>query len=417
MARICLISPGQIGSNPRIVKEAQLLHDAGHDVQVIATKVADFVEPRDQAIMAKASYKITRVNFQNKLTWRLARLRQQFAAFCAKHLGMASARDFAHSPMTGKLVAKAQSVPADLYVAHYVAALPAAARAAKKHDAIFAFDGEDFHPGGSPDVSAFEEARDLIKDIEGRYLPSCAYVTSAAPGISDAYAEAYQIERPTTVLNVFPLSEATGTVTDRGNASPGPSIYWFSQTVGPNRGLECAIKALAICKTKPHLYLRGTPSANYPNMLRLLASDLGVTKQLHFLPPGPPAKMVELASAYDIGLVGETGETHNRRIALTNKQFTYFLAGVPALMSDVEAHKTFAERAEGAVELYTVEDPKSCAAAIDYLLEDTDTLSRARHTAFELAQTKFNWDAEKEILLHCVNSALDNRSNSMAAAT
>ena len=57
----------------------------------------------------------------------------------------------AFSPFTGPLTAAAKRVPADLYIAHYPAALPAAAIAARRHGALYAFDAEDFHLGDLPD--------------------------------------------------------------------------------------------------------------------------------------------------------------------------------------------------------------------------------------------------------------------------
>ena len=49
-------------------------------------------------------------------------------------------------PVAG-LHAAACAVPADLYIAHYVAALPAAGAAAQRHGALLGFDAEDFHSG------------------------------------------------------------------------------------------------------------------------------------------------------------------------------------------------------------------------------------------------------------------------------
>ena len=109
----------------------------------------------------------------------------------------------------------------------------------------------------------------------------------------------------------------------RSTTSPGPSLYWFSQTIGPDRGLECAVRAIALADCKPHLYLRGFVSHAYRQRLVALARAMGVENRLHLLPPAPLEQMERLAAVYDVGLVAETGATPNRRIALTNKLFTY----------------------------------------------------------------------------------------------
>ena len=36
--KVCLVTPGHIGSNPRIVKEADALHEEGYDVTLIYTE-------------------------------------------------------------------------------------------------------------------------------------------------------------------------------------------------------------------------------------------------------------------------------------------------------------------------------------------------------------------------------------------
>ena len=76
MARICIITPGQLGSNPRVVKEANALAEAGHAVTVICTKVLASVEPRDRAVMATARFKVHRIAFGHGLGWRVDRLVQ-----------------------------------------------------------------------------------------------------------------------------------------------------------------------------------------------------------------------------------------------------------------------------------------------------------------------------------------------------
>jgi glycosyltransferase involved in cell wall biosynthesis len=120
--------------------------------------------------------------------------------------------------------------------------------------------------------------------------------------------------------------------------------------------------------------------------------------------------MVRLAAQYDLGLVAETGFTPNRRIALTNKQFTYLLAGLPTLMSDTPGHAGLAREAEGAAFLFKGEDEHSLAAQIDALLDDPSALAAARERALELGLSVFNWDAEKARLLACVEAALPARA-------
>lgn len=408
--RICIVTPGALGSNPRVVKEAQALHEGGNDVTVIATRTLAHVDRRDEAVLAAAPWQAQRLDFTVRGgAWRLRRAAQighALAFSMSKRAGLAS-RGF--SPFTGQLAAAAKLVPADLYIGHYPAALPAAAAAARHHGARYAFDAEDFHLGDWPDQPAHQGQRRLVHAIEGRYLPDCAYVTAASSGIADAYVEAYGIVRPAVVLNVFPREQAPANPTPSGTAEPGPSVYWFSQTIGPDRGLECAVEAIGRARTRPHLYLRGTPASGFIERLQTMAAAASAADRLHILSPAAPSEMERLAASYDVGFSGEPGHSRNNRTALGNKLFTYLLAGLPVVMSDIPAHRAFAPEAGDAARVYITGDADSLAAALDSLLGDPPLLAAARAAAFRLGQMRFNWDVEKAKLVEKVGAVLASR--------
>ena len=415
--RICIITPGALGSNPRVVKEAQALHEGGNDVTVIATRTLAHVDRRDEAVLAEAPWRAQRLDFTVRGgAWRLRRAAQIGHALAFSTTRCADLAGRAFSAFTGPLTAAAKRLPADLYIAHYPAALPAAVMAARRHGALYAFDAEDFHIGDWPDEPAHQSKRYLVRAIEERHLPGCAYLTAASPGIADAYQQAYGIARPMVVLNVFPRAQAPPNPTPRGTVEPGPSVYWFSQTIGPDRGLECAVRAIGRARVRPHLYLRGSPASGFLDRLQSIAAEAGAAGRLHILTPAAPSEMERLAASYDVGFAGETGQTASRRIALTNKLFTYLLAGLPVVMSDIPAHRAFAPEAGNAARLYNTEDSDSLAAALDSLLEDPELLAAARAAAFHLGQTRFNWDVEKAKLLETVGAVLASGTDGARSA-
>jgi glycosyltransferase involved in cell wall biosynthesis len=117
--------------------------------------------------------------------------------------------------------------------------------------------------------------------------------------------------------------------------------------------------------------------------------------------------MARLAAGYDLGLSAEPGHSLNNHLALGNKLFTYLLAGLPILASDGPAHRQFAPGVAGAIGLFAVDDAVSLARAIDSFLSSAEGLKIARETAFRLGQGRFNWDIEKQVLVGCVERALD----------
>jgi glycosyltransferase involved in cell wall biosynthesis len=409
--KVCLITQMHPSGNPRLVKEADALSDAGYTVEVIAPDYSSEWRIADEEFRDRAWRIIARPRFgpESPRTTRVLELSRRLAAGIAtRNLGLMHpviVRAAWH-PAAPALVKNAKNINADLYIAHLVAALPAAAIAAEKHGAVYGFDAEDFHLGDPPAAPEFDYVRRLTRKIEGCYLPGCAYMTAASPLISAAYATTYGIPAPEVVLNVFPLARAMASPTAAGTATPGPSVYWFSQTIGPGRGLECAVRAISTAQAKPHLYLRGNPAAGYLYHLEQMASREGVADRIHILPLASPSKMEHLASVYDVGLSGEPGGTPNNQMALGNKLFSYMLAGLPIAMSATPAHAAFAPQLGRAAQLFSIDEPRSLAAVLDFWLGNSDALAEARRASWELGQKQFNWDISKSLFLETVGRML-----------
>lgn len=408
--RICLISPGHLSTNPRLVKEAFALKTAGYDVHVVCGRYQPVGTANDEQIKL-AIGQVTQVPFGPAESSRSTYLRQSLkrkagqavARFWSEALKVVEA---AHHPVTSDLADATRKIRADLYIAHYVAALPAAARAARRHGAVFAFDAEDFHLGDLPDAPVHARDKKIIRAIEGRYLPHAAYVTAASPMIAEAYADAYKIPTPHVILNVFNRANAPASPTPRGTATPGPSLYWFSQTIGPGRGIETAIGAIAYAKSAPHLYLRGQSSKEYALELRDRAQRAGVAERLHFLRPISPSELERSGAGFDLGYVGEGTETCNRQIALTNKLFSYLSSGLTIVASDIPSHQRLAPEIGEAMMLFPVDDAIALAHTIDELLLHPQRLQASRAHSWGLGQSRFSWDCEQGNILKVVKKAV-----------
>lgn len=407
-AKICLLTTNHIGSNPRLVKEADALTAAGFNVRVVAVDVTPSVKALDTSILEKAGWQCTLIGRGGTVSWRvwsgirvIARQLYQYSLASTPRV-----MNMAWSPFVNRLGVAAAAQPADLYIAHTLAALPAAHHAAGRHNARLGFDAEDFHSGELPDTPQNALSIALARDLESRYLPHCDYITAASPGIARAYAELYGVSLPVVTLNVFPKSEAPASVTDKGTATPSPSLYWFSQTIGPDRGLETVVQAIGMSRSRPTLFLRGHPMPGYVDSLNALAKRHGVAGLLRYLPTALPGEMVRLASEYDIGLATEVSNNQNRDICLTNKLFTYLLAGVPVLASATAAQAEIAPLMPGAVFIYPQHGAGELAAAMDTLLLSPGALAAARRAAWTLAQERYNWDVERAVFLQVVCTAL-----------
>jgi len=412
--RICLVSQLHPAFNPRLVKEADALTEAGYEVVVVAGSFSRLGTELDVPFEARAWTLANRVRFGpetnfvdrifksvrtriSRKIFRRTRLNNKWLVYCAWH------------PITLSLIKRVKAIRADLYIAHLPSALPAAASGAKKWGGRLGYDAEDFYLGDPPESDEYEDERALVRDIEGQFIRECDYITAASPGIAAAYGDVWGV-RPTVILNVFPRSRAPLRASETGDVHPRPSVYWFSQTIGADRGLECAVRAIAASRSRPHLYLRGQIQSGFDQRLRGLAEKAGVADHVHFQKPAPPSEMERICARYDAGLAAETGNTPNHRIALANKIFSYMLAGIPAFLSDIPAHRQFANGLAPALNLYKTECPASLAEQFDLLFRSGESyLSQARGIAFDLGQDRFNWEIEKENYLDVVAKALESR--------
>jgi glycosyltransferase involved in cell wall biosynthesis len=412
--KVCLVTPGQPASNPRLVKEADALVDAGHDVHVVASYFADWATDADRALVAARRWTMTFVDWRRDVSPALF-YRSRLRHFAARTVtswapNAPSAATAALSRVGPELRKAVQVVSADLYVAHNLGALPIVGEVAAARSAAAAFDAEDFHSGQVAD-GLEPRAVAFIRAVERRWLPACAYVTAAAPAIAEAYRDQYAMPLPTTVLNVFPLRDRPAALRAHNPSEP-LRLYWFSQTIGARRGLEEIVEAISrLRERRMELHLRGTWQHGFEAALRARAATLGLTgdRMVHHAPAAPD-EMARLAAPYDIGLAVEPGTTLNNRLAVSNKLFTYLLAGNAVIATATPGQAALSSALGTAVAWC---EPRSVVSLTDALArwdDDRLALTAARTEAWRLGSVRFNWDLERQRYLEVVTTALEARA-------
>jgi len=406
---ICLITPGHVASTPRLVKEADALIEAGYRVHVVAGRHFAPVEPLDADIVSSARWPCTRLEYGSGAGALARKILRRFARRLVVHPPFATVRVAARASHAEalRLGAVGASLHAQLYIGHCLPALPAAALAAQVRGAAYGFDAEDFHDTETDSVMNDAAARATARTLQAKLLAGCAHLTAASPLISRQYAEAYHVE-PRTVLNVFPRSQAPSAAVDPGPVSDRrpAKIYWFSQTIGPGRGLEAVLGVLGRMQTPAELHLRGFPAAGYPALLQAIATRAGVTRPVRFMEPGRPSEMARLAAGADLGLSVELALPPNRNLCLTNKVFVYLLAGIPQLLSDTAAQSALAPELGVAAILADLAQPDAAARQLDRFFADPARVAAARRTAWNLAVRRYCWDVEKSQFLESVQAVL-----------
>src|SRR4051812_44066463 len=138
---ICIVSPGNLASNPRVLKEAATLHGAGYRVTNVVCDYSDELKAIDDEIVARIPWQVVRVPRPagERATMMMAGQFARLVAAAGARLSPGLAALASGGPVS-TLRQAALAVPADLYIAHYIAGLAAAAPVAQRRGAMLGFD-------------------------------------------------------------------------------------------------------------------------------------------------------------------------------------------------------------------------------------------------------------------------------------
>ncbi|MBB3057106.1 hypothetical protein [Mucilaginibacter gotjawali] len=400
--KIVLISSGQPSLNPRLVKEADALTDAGYAVTVLYAYWNDWGTLHDEQLFAKKKWSAIRLGGdpeQKRFLWFLSRLIHRLSRFMVKKTGAYKTfGDFAISRSSYFLKEAAKNYNGDLYIAHNLGALPAAAHAAAWNNKPFGFDAEDFHRQEiDDDLNSFHYK--ICTYLEDKYLPGASYITASSPMIADQYAALYK-RTVTAILNVFPLTAGISIVK---NEKKPLKLFWFSQTIGPGRGLELVVQAIGQSGVKCELHLLGKPVEGYKQSLSQLAHDAGIANyNLYFYEPVKASQIFSIASQFDIGLASETGSCLNRDISLTNKIFTYIQCGLAVAASNTRAQNSLLEQYSQTGKVY--KNASDLSAILAQYHKNRELLYQTKTAAWQAGQTELNWETESRKFLKVIEN-------------
>jgi len=398
MANICIITAGHLATCPRMLKAADALSGHGHTVRVVSGSSMPWAAQADRALGRDRRWDWTRICYrrdQAATTWLRSGLRHRAARIAAQYVpaglaGFAVAAR-AYNRIYPELLRAALRSPADLYYAGG-GAMAIGYAAGRSAGVSFAADLEDFHSGEQEDRGAGRQRNRLARALERQLFPAAAFLTTASEEIADAYAAAYH-RRPTVIHNTFPLPAEPPDIDDHQGRL---KMYWFSQTIGPERGLEDVIRAAGMASLDVELHLRGCAIPGYLAGLQRLAASCAPKLTLVAHDPTTPAEMVAGCREYQIGLALEKPDVLNRNLCLTNKALTYILAGLAVVFTDTLGQRRLARQlGEGAL-LVGAGDLPGLAAALRRWDEDRGLLLRARRAAWNAARERWHWEHECE---------------------
>ncbi len=402
--RIAILSASHLCRNPRVLKEATTLGAAGHDVTVLTVSSHERFERMDQELMRGRPFRRKVVDhtadtaaarmrgfMQRGSTWSARLLCRTVGLETAAALGPASA-----------LLQLARAEPADLCIAHTEIPIWATQYLIQDGRRV-AVDVEDWYSQDLLFADRASRPLRLLERAERFALRHAAYVSTTSESMAQALAEAFGGPRPITLRNTFPLQPRHRL--DRAPAVGPPSFIWFSQTVGPGRGLELFLAAWSRMRQPSRVCLLGDERPGYRDQLlaRVPAERRG---DVRFLPLVTPDELPDRLAEHDIGLALEPHWPRNRDLTISNKIFQYLNAGLAVVATDTLGQAEVMRAAPNVGLLIAGHETTQVTAQLDELVGDPARLRSTQAHARGAAQTAFAWEHDAPRLLAAVERAL-----------
>jgi hypothetical protein len=407
---IVLLNSNSLCYQPRVVKEATALATAGYEVYVLGAWLEPDGKARDQHILRQVPFHYVSVLDATLRGFRnfAIHFAQQGSRKVANHLhGIAGWESrYQLGPATQRLLACAKKIPAQLFIAHSEPALYTAWRLMQAGRSV-GVDMEDwFSEDLLPDARKHRPLG-LIRRIESEVLAAGAYASCPSHSMSEALAMEYGCKPPVVIYNAFPMAERQaidGLRKDRRKWR-GISLCWYSQTLGPGRGLEDLVAALPLVQRDIEIHFRGRAVLGMEEWLRSRLPERW-QQRVFFHPQVLTDELVSRIAEHDIGFAGEMKYCRSRDLTVTNKILHYLLGGLAVVASDTAGQREVAKRAPGAVELYRCGNPPEIAKALNSFVTSPERLARAKAASLQAAKNMFCWEQQEEILLAGIGRAL-----------
>lgn len=416
-AKILIVSGFEITANPRVVKEADALAEAGHQVTVLGAihsaeskvRIDDMLRGRDWSHIAV--FDQTDVRNMHRVAQNLARVRSRFSRKMNRQFGWESHRQI--SPVVDNLTRVALKGSADLTILHLEPALWAGIKLLEAGRRV-AIDFEDWYSEDLLPADRAGRPLKLLRACEKRILQQAAYATTTSESLASALANANMCHLPTVVYNSFPI-EGRKTI-DRKQRDRAdfrlPSVTWFSQTIGPGRGLEELVAAMGLVKTPFQLHIRGTPRPGIEKKLRAI-ENRPEGSRIYFHRQVPQKELISRLAEHDVGYCGELSNCASRDLTITNKMFEYMRAGLAIIATDTKGQSEVKSKAGDAVRIFSQNDTNALALELEELISNPSRLAKAKMASARALEEHFDWGNSKQRMQELVAIAVENKVSRM----
>lgn len=390
---ILFITSTNLASNPRCHKEIGLALNLRYRITYIAFDLPGWTREKERQIqneLPEAEKTYLPAGRGNFVSWGIITFLEIFLRKIYKRIPVLSLIAFAVSKRSIQLtraLKKLKEKP-DLVIAHNPAAFYPAYYFSKKNKIPFAIDVEDYHPGEGNNKALARLNIQLIK----RILPFAEYVSFAAPLIKEKIINdilSKKIKKALIINNVFQEKEFVPPA--RTSATGKIKLVWFSQNIDKGRGLEEILPVIENLKDFFEFTIIGNLREEYSKFLKPFQSFVNT------ISPLSQRELHLLLGCFDIGLAIEPGKDLNNSLAVSNKIWAYFQAGLFIIASDTVAQQNFIKQFNKHGIIIDLFDKENLRHELINLYEKWNELKTKKTERFETAKA-YNWEIESEQL-------------------
>ncbi|MEM1440968.1 MAG: glycosyltransferase [Verrucomicrobiota bacterium] len=388
--RLLILIGGHFANAPRPQKEAAVAVESGFRVTVMGLWTDSTLAREDEKLAESLGVEFEPLLDLTKpsLQGFLARARTRFASFAFQKFNLTLPESYG---ITARhMFQAAKKLGPDLIMVHSEAGLWAGKRLLDSGYKV----GVDFEDWFSEDLPP--EARKSrpiyrLKRLEHHLLQHSSLSLATTDAMGNALVVSSGCKRrPVTIPNTFPVvikKEENSPATDE---SAPVRFYWFSQTIGPGRGLEPLAQALEEVTGSWELHIRGN-KRSYTDWFEETFQDLPEGRViLHSTVPNE--ELSHASSLYDVGLALENFRIRNRDLTATNKIFEYLRSGLAVIATDTSGQLEVMERCREAGVIVRCNEHEELVTALQHFIDNREALASAQRAALKAATTTWAWD-------------------------
>ena len=420
--KICIVACKRLRQNTRVVRQAKVLGEAGHEVTVVALELPS---AEMQAIAPNARYLEIPVESIFGPSHAVRRAARRVRGGRRSAISPGRAGGSAPAPAAGALVPALSRHLApyrsglrtaafgsrvaralrgerfDFCQAHDSFALGATRRLADRCGAKFVYDA--LEAPGEWSGLALTRTPGWLRWLQARrergIIRRAEHVVAIGPALAEWTAKTYQVALPRVVRNcsLYRPPRVNDEIR-RDLALPRDArLALVLGSVYQGQGIEQLSEAMRLMNRNVHVAVLGTVSQRgYESEVRRIIDAPEVSARFHLLAPQPQHHVLEYASGADIGVIARQPDSVNNQLSLPNKVFEMIMARLPIAAGRLANIASIVAQYEIG-EIFDESDPASVARVINAMLEPA-TYHRLR-AAVERAAEELCWERESRTYL------------------